>query len=236
MCENCRDGRIGRRNFLKLGAAGLAAISFGGAARAAVGPATLLSPDQALAALKEGNARYVAQPQLCVADLARARGAVTGGQAPWATIIACSDSRSPPELIFGGKGLGELFVARNAGNMVDTATLGTVEYGAAVLGAPLLVVLGHSSCGAVVAATEVVEKNATFPGAIGRMVDPIIPAALAARGQPGDYVTNAIKESARRTAASLPLQSTVLAGMARDGKLKIVSGYYDLATGAVTWL
>ena len=105
-------------------------------------------------------------------ELAKRRGELAGHQAPWATIVGCSDSRVPPELLFGGLGLGELFVARNAGNLADTATVGTLEYGAAVLGSPLIVVLGHSSCGAVKAACEVVTSNATFPGSIGPMIDP----------------------------------------------------------------
>ena len=88
---------------------------------------------------------------------------------------AAPTAASPPELLFGGLGLGELFVARNAGNMVDTATMGTIEYGAAVLGAPLILVLGHERCGAVVAACDVVAKKATFPGSIGPMVKAIVP-------------------------------------------------------------
>ena len=111
----------------------------------------------------------------------------------------CADSRVPPELIFGGQGVGDLFIARNAGNVVDTATLGTVEYGAAVLGSPLIVVLAHTACGAVKAACDVVTKNATYPGAIGPMIEPIVPAALAVHNDPGDFVDNAAKESARRT-------------------------------------
>ena len=157
-------------------------------------------------------------------------------QAPWATIISCADSRVPPELIFGGHGLGELFVARNAGNLVDTATLGTVEYGAAVLGSPLIVVLAHTSCGAVKAACDIATKNATFPGAIGPMVEPIVPAALAVRGQAGDFANNAAKESARRTAARLTATSTLIAGLAGEGKLKIVAAIYDLQSGVVTYL
>ena len=95
------------------------------------GKGTSLTPDQALAALERaGNARYVSNPQVCVMELAKRRADVAGHQAPWATIVGCSDSRVPPELLFGGLGLGELFVARNAGNLVDTATMGTVEYGA----------------------------------------------------------------------------------------------------------
>src|SRR4051812_25639742 len=217
MCLNCENAGIGRRDLLKLGAAGVVALGLGGVARqarAATGIATALSPDEALAALKTGNERYVSHPQLCSIDLAEQRSAVATHQAPWATIISCADSRVPPELIFGGHGVGELFVARNAGNLVDTATLGTVEYGAAVLGAPLVVVLAHTSCGAVKAACDVVTKNATYPGAIGHMIEPILPAALAVRNNPGDFVDNAAKESAKRIAARLTAASTLIAGLA----------------------
>ncbi len=238
MCGNCESGGIGRRSLLKLGAAGLVALGLAasGRADAAGGAPTALSPDEALAALKTGNQRYVSNPQLCAVDLAKQRSAVAGHQAPWASIISCADSRVPPELVFGGHGVGELFVARNAGNLVDTATLGTVEYGAAVLGSPLIVVLAHTSCGAVKAACDVVTKNATYPGAIGPMIDPILPAALAVRDEPGDFVNNAAKESAKRTAARLTAASTLLAGLAGAGKLKIAPAIYDLDTGVVSYL
>ena len=239
MCERCESGLFRRRNVLQLGAAGLLAMNLGGvtgAARAAEGSRSALTPDEALAALKEGNARYVAQPELCVLELAAQRDAVASHQAPWATVIACADSRVPPELIFGGYGVGELFVARNAGNLVDTATLGTVEYGAAVLGSPLIVVLGHTACGAVKAACDVVTKNATYPGAIGPMIEPIVPAALAVTDQPGDFTNNAAMESARRTAARLTTASKLLAAATGTGKLNIVPAIYNLQTGVVDWL
>jgi carbonic anhydrase len=239
MCGKCWNEGIGRRNLLKLGAAGVVALGLGGApwqARAAEGAPTALSPDDALAALKSGNERYVSDPQLCSTDLAKQRSEVAPHQAPWVTIIACADSRVPPELIFGGRGLGELFVARNAGNLVDTATLGTVEYGAAVLGSPLIVVLAHTSCGAVKAACDVVTENATYPGAIGVMIEPILPAALAVRSDPGDFVNNAARASAKRTAGRLTAASTVLAGLAGAGKLKIAAAIYDLQSGVVAYL
>ena len=238
MCSNCDGEGVGRRDFLKIGA-GLLAIGLGGAswsARAAESAAPALSPDAALAALKAGNELYVSHPELCSIDLAAQRNAVAGHQAPWATIISCADSRVPPELIFGGHGVGELFVARNAGNLVDTATLGTVEYGAAVLGSPLIVVLAHTSCGAVKAACDVVTKNATYPGAIGPMIEPILPAAISARNEAGDFVDNTAKESARRTARRLTASSKVLAGLTGSQKLKIVAAIYDLQTGAVTYI
>ena len=230
---------MSRRGFLASGAAALTVLPLVGAsgmARAAYGAATTLSPDEALAALKSGNERYVSHPELCSIDLAAQRSAVARSQAPWATVISCADSRVPPELIFGGHGIGELFVARNAGNLVDTATLGTVEYGAAVLGSPLIVVLAHTSCGAVKAACDVVTKNATFPGAIGPMIEPILPAALAVRDAAGDFVVNAAKESARRTAARLPTGSALLADLTKQGKLKFVAAIYDLESGVVSYL
>jgi carbonic anhydrase len=239
MCRTCESQATGRRDFLKFSAAGLAAFALAGAmrpVRAAEGAPTSLTPDEALAALKSGNERYVSDPEICSLDLAKQRASVAGHQAPWATIIACADSRVPPELIFGGRGVGELFVARNAGNLVDTATLGTVEYGAAVLGSPLIVVLAHTACGAVKAACDVVTKNATYPGAIGPMIEPILPAALAVRGEPGDYVNNAAKKSAQRTAARVTAVSTLISGLAGEGKLKIVAAIYDLETGVVSYL
>jgi carbonic anhydrase len=205
-------------------------------ARAADGMPSVLTPDQALAALQEGNRKFVSSPEACTADLALRRAEVASHQAPWATIISCADSRVPPELIFGGLGLGELFIARNAGNLVDTATIGTVEFGAAVLGSPLIVVLGHSRCGAVAAAGRVVTENATFPGSIGPLIEPIIPAAIAVQGAPGDFVENAGRASAVRTVGRLDAASTILSGLVGDGKLKIVAAYYDLDSGAVEFL
>ena len=239
MCSNCEEKGVGRRELLKLGAASILTLGLGGVsgyARAAEGAPTKLSSGEALAALKSGNERYVSHPELCSNDLAKQRSAAATHQAPWATIISCADSRVPPELIFGAHGVGELFVARNAGNLVDTATLGTVEYGAAVLGSPLIVVLAHTSCGAVKAACDVVTKNATYPGAIGPMIEPILPAALAVRNNPGDFVNNAAKESARRTARWLTATSTLIAGLASERKLKIAAAIYDLNTGVVSYL
>jgi carbonic anhydrase len=236
---NCNVQSIGRRDLLKFSVASAVALGLGGvpaAAGAAEGAPTALSPDEALAKLKAGNERYVGHPELCSIDLAAQRGAVAGHQAPWATVISCADSRVPPELIFGGHGVGELFVARNAGNLVDTAVLGTVEYGAAVLGSPLIVVLAHTGCGAVKAACDVVTRNATYPGAIGPMIEPIVPAALAVKGQPGDFVNNAAQASAKRTAARLITASTLIAGLASSGKVKITPAIYDLKTGVVSYL
>jgi carbonic anhydrase len=239
MPDKPHNSALDRRSLLALGAGSIASTVIGSHMCAAEAPAPggpARSPARALEGLKEGNARFMSQPQVCAMDLAKQRASVAGGQAPWATILSCADSRVPPELVFGGRGLGELFVARNAGNLADTATIGTLEYGAAVLGSPLIVVLGHSHCGAVKAACEVVADNATFPGSIGPMIDPIIPAALAVRGRPGDFVDNSVRESTRRTARRLAAASNTLAGLIASGKLVILAAHYDLDTGQVEYL
>lgn len=234
MCINCLQ--LGRRRFLS--AAGIAGTGLLlGTRRAAASPAaTALSPVDALAALKAGNQKFVAAPLACEKDMARQRAEVAKSQSPWATILTCADSRVVPELVFGGTGLGELFVARNAGNMADTATLGTLEYGAEHLGSPLIVVLGHERCGAVAAAVEVVTKKARLPGSIGLMVDAIVPAVQAVLGKPGDLIDNAVRENSRRTAAKIASESAIIGELAGQGKVKIVYAHYDLDSGVVEFL
>lgn len=239
MCEVCGGRSLSRRSMLSWLGAGVLAGGYliaGGAAKAAGDPGTSMTADEAFAKLKAGNDKYVQSPQLCAADLANARNATTGSQTPWATIVSCSDSRVPPELLFGGLGIGDLFINRTAGNTADgSASMGTIEYGAAVLGTPLIVVLGHEKCGAAIAACDIVTKKATFPGAIGPMVRPIVPAAEAAKGRPGDFIENTVRENARRTAARIS-RSKLVADRVKDGKVKVVAGYYALATGKVEYL
>ena len=170
--DRTKDG-IDRRSLMALGvaaaatAAGVTRVLAPSPAVAAHSQATSLSADDALSALKTGNGRYVSQPQECVVGLAEARARVAGAQSPWATIISCADSRVPPELVFGGLGLGELFVARNAGNLVDTATMGTVEYGAAVRLALSRTVLSRKSPAA--------SRTARAAGTMGSIMGPIEP-------------------------------------------------------------
>lgn len=240
MCNVCDDKMMARRRFLGLAGMGLVAGSMslmgGSAAWAAGGPKTTLTADQALAKLMEGNAKFVAGPQLCEADLLNAREKVSHGQAPWATIVGCADSRVPPELVFGGLNVGEIFIARNAGNMVDTATMGTIEYGSGVLGVPLIVVLGHQSCGAVAAACDAVTKKAHYPGSIEPMVKQIIPSVKAVLKQPGDLVDNAVRENAKRTAKKIATKSPIISGLVKEGKVKVVAARYDLEKGKVEFL
>jgi carbonic anhydrase len=238
MCIACQNFALPRRSFLALAASGATAaatIALSNRALAA-GATTSVTPDEALARLKSGNEKFVSAPQLCAADHAQQREAIAKAQTPWAAILGCADSRMPPELVFGGVGLGELFVDRNAGNMADTATMGTLEYGAVELGVPLIVVLGHQRCGAVAAACSVVEKRTKFPGSIGPMVAAIVPAARAVHGKPGDFVENAVRESAKRTAAKIATDSKIVAGLVRAKKVKVLAAYYDLGSGKVEYL
>ncbi len=237
MCLECDKFSLNRRNFLSLSAAGFAATSvFGNRLAFAAGAATSVTADEAIAKLKAGNEKYVSAPQVCAVELSKQRDQVAKGQAPWATIITCSDSRVPPELLFGGLGLGELFVARNAGNMVDIATMGTIEYGAEHVVVPLIVVMGHEKCGAVAAACAVVEKHEKFPGSIGPMVDAIVPTAKAVFGKPGDFVDNTVRESAKRTATKVATKSEIVSHLIKANKVKVLAARYDLDDGRVEFI
>ncbi len=226
---------LSRRGFLGcLCCAGAAAASgVPGHAHAATGPRTTLTPDQALALLKEGNDRFVTDaPYRRAADRDR-RIEIARGQAPFAVLVSCSDSRVPPELLFG-RGLGELFIVRNAGNTVDTTALGSIQYAVAELGVPLVLVLGHERCGAVDAAVQVVTKNATFPGAIGQMIEPIVPAVIQAQARGGDLLDAAVRANVSRTVDRLRTASEpLLLEPQRAGRLRIVGARYDLDDGDV---
>ncbi len=238
MCDLCNPGQLGRRSFLALAGLATLATATGLGVRPSHASAgtTRVSPEEALEKLKAGNARFVADAEVCAADLKQQRASVATGQAPWAAILSCADSRLPPELVFGGAGLGALFVSRNAGNLADTDVLGTLEYGTEHLGVPLVVVMGHQRCGAVAAACEAVAKGTVFPGSIGPMIAPIMTVATAVKNEPGDFVTNTIKESARRTAAAIPKNSEIIAHLVHEEKVRIVPAYYELDSGAVTFL
>ena len=235
-------GGLSRRAMFRTacgGTLGLAAmLGAAPASFAAGGNKSALSPDEALEKLKQGNADFLADKQSSAPKDHNRRIEIARGQAPFAVLVGCSDSRVPPEVLFGA-GLGELFIVRNAGNTVDTVALGSIEYGVAVLGAPLLVVLGHERCGAVDAAVQVVKKNASFPGSIGQMIQPILPAALMAAATQGadakdeDLLDAAVRENVRRVVMRLRNSEPMLMDPIKSGKLKVVGARYDLDDGKV---
>jgi carbonic anhydrase len=151
---------------------------------------------------------------------------VVAGQSPFAVILGCADSCVPPE-VFCDQGLGDLFVVRNAGNVVDEVVLGSLEYGVEHLGAPLVVVLGHTQCGAVTAAVQ----GGHAAGHIGSIVDRRQPAVAAASRQAGDAVLNAIRANVQQAVAALQACQPILAEAVKLGQLKIVGGLYHLDTG-----
>jgi len=237
MCVVCHGFTPDRRQFLSLAATSFATTAlFDRTSAFAAGATTNVTADEAIARLKAANEKYLSAPELCSTDLARQREQVAQAQSPWATILTCSDSRVPPELLFADLRLGELFVARNAGNIADTDTMGTIEYGADHLGIPLVVVLGHERCGAVSAACAVVEKHETFPGSIGPMVDAIVPVAKAVFGNPGDFVDNTVRENAKRTAIKIATKSQIVSHLIKADKVKVLAARYDLDDGRVEFL
>lgn len=187
--------------------------------------------DEALTRLVTGNERYVkAQMEHPRRGIDR-RQELTDGQKPFAIILGCADSRVSPTVAFD-QGLGDLFVIRVAGNVVDTTVLGSIEYAAAFLEVPLIVVLGHSSCGAVGAAVA----GGDLPGHLPDLIKIIEPAVKRARDAAGDLLENAIQANAKRVAHELATSEPVLAGLVSEGKLKVVAAEYYLEDGRVEWL
>ena len=243
MMPPCRCGNplhhalpSGRRGFLAaagaLACTGLGGVTASRPARAAAGPHTDLTADQALELMQRGNRDFVTDAPFRTGATTRERRiAIAAAQTPFCVLLGCSDSRVSPELLFG-RGLGELFIVRNAGNVVDLAVTGSIEYAVAELGVPLVVVLGHQRCGAVSAAVSVVQNNTTFPGSIGQMVEPIVPAVLKARTLGGDLLDQSVRENVRRVAARLPSASSILQEES-EKRIKIVGAYYDLDDGKV---
>lgn len=194
-----------------------------------------LTPDEALERLREGNQAFASDHPLPVSLGGERRHALAAGQAPFAVLVSCSDSRVPPEMVFG-RGLGELFTIRMAGNTIDTTALGSIEYAVEHLGVPLVVVMGHERCGAVSAAADVVQRNAHFPGAIGAMLQPIIPAVLVARAThpESDLVDQSVRENVRQVVQHLrETASPALLERQASGDLRIVGARYDLDDGVV---
>jgi len=246
MCQRCgnaqHEGRVSRRDFLWTGAlAALAPWSMGRAGAAeppapgAPPPPNAISPADALKRLMQGNARYAANTPN-QRDFSAGRAARVKAQYPIAAILSCADSRVAPEFAFD-QGPGDLFVVRVAGNIVNADLLASLEYGLQMLGIPLVMVLGHSGCGAVGAAIKVVKDEATLPGHLPELIDAIKPAVLAAQ-QAGsaNLLDEAIAENVRRQVARLKDSPPVVQPLYTDRRIDIVGGVYDLASGKIALL
>lgn len=193
-------------------------------------PGVMPAQDQALEKLLAGNRRYRAKNQTYPHQTVARRQALRDRQQPFAVILSCADSRVPPELIFD-QGLGDLFVVRVAGHVVDDAVLASVEFAVTVLGVPLVMVLGHSQCGAVVAAIS----GGELPGSLPKLVSAIQPAVAAAKELPGNLVDNVVRANAGMT-AQLLTRSPLLEQSVTGEQVKIVAALYDLGTGVVELL
>jgi len=232
MKESSPQGNLSRRRMMQLGLAGAAAgLSIGGfelAVPSLANAEDISTPDAAIAELMAGNKRYIAQGMNASAsELAKLRQQTAGGQSPFAAILSCADSRVPAEIVFD-QTIGRLFVTRIAGNFITPEIIGSLEYGAAELGTKAILVMGHSSCGAVKATM----KGEAVPGQISSLFPHIQPAV----DQAGHDLEAAIKANAKIQATLLSQSSPVISEMVKSGKIKVVAGYYDLASGMVTLL
>jgi len=194
-------------------------------------PAAGVTPESALIRLVEGNKRFVAGNPARNTPTAQQWAELSKGQHPFAIILTCADSRVSPEIIFD-QGLGDLFVIRNAGNLTDPHVLGTIEYAVEHLGSRLVVVLGHSRCGAVTAAVS----GGEAPGHIKDIVEDIAPAASMGKKKPGDPIENAIRISAKFTATAISQSEPILSHAVKSGQIKVVTARYDISTGTVEFL
>lgn len=192
---------------------------------------TGVTAEQAMQTLMEGNARFISGHVCHPNQLDEQRAKAVSGQEPFATIVSCSDSRVPPEIVFD-QGIGNLFVVRTAGEVMDNATIGTIEYSVEHFHVPLVVVLGHDDCGAVKAAVD----GGAAPGQINYIVDAIKPAVDTAKGMRGDLLSNSINVNAQDVAAQLQATHPILSEHVKEGKLQIVAARYHLDTGAVELL
>jgi carbonic anhydrase len=238
MKKQYNQANVSRRNLLKLSAGAIGAgVLTAGVGGNLVSPKKALAqdkdkkeftPDQALQELLAGNERFVKAKRRNPNQSLQRLQEVAKGQKPFASILGCADSRVPSEIVFD-QGLGDLFVCRVAGNIAIDEEIGSLEFGSLVLGAKVIMVLGHERCGAV----DATIKGAQVPGKIGTLLAAIKPGVERSQGQPGNRLENACKANILVQVEKLK-SSPVLAELIKANKLKIVGGYYDLDTGRVS--
>jgi carbonic anhydrase len=240
MCQQCRAQplALSRRGLLSGAGALLAASAVPFAASLAAPEAqeasrpNAISPAQALERLMQGNARYAAnEPH--ERDFSAGRAESTKTQHPFAAVLGCSDSRVVPDLVFD-QGPGDLFIVRVAGNVVNTDGLASFEHAVEHLGVSLLMVLGHSNCGAVTEALGATRMRKELPGHLDDLVKAIEPAVIAAHGRhPSDFLAAAIEENVRLSMKRLMQESEILSEALAQKKIAVSGGVYDLASGTV---
>jgi carbonic anhydrase len=219
---------VSRRRFLATSAGLTLAVATTTLASRSARAQTALAPEAALAQLMDGNARFVAGRLASFEDdLAILKQNTVAKQEPFAAVLSCADSRVPVELVFD-QSIGHVFVARVAGNICTPEIIASLEYGAAVLGTAVIMVLGHAGCGAVKATMS----GKSVPGQISALFAPIRPAVERA----GSDLDAAIKANAQIQADLLRTASPVIADFVAAGKLKVVAGFYEIAAGQVSLL
>jgi carbonic anhydrase len=225
-----------RRRFFTLAGVGFAwsAVRSGFAAvnSTAIPSDNIANPEEALQALSAGNHRYVTGTNLHH-DFGPERPGLVAGQRPFAVILSCSDSRVAPELAFD-QSRGRLFVIRVAGNFVDDSGLASIEYGTSVLGASLVMVLGHTECGALKAAVDVATNGTRLPGHLPKLIAHLEPAVKEARGEGSALVEAAIRQNVRLNVQKLQNSEPVLAALVKTNRVQVAGALYDLTTGRIT--
>jgi carbonic anhydrase len=203
----------------------------------AAGPGPGVTPDAALTMLKEGNARFAAgKPQHPRQDKERRAATATKGQQPFATILSCSDSRAPVELIFD-QGVGDLFIVRVAGNVAGVDETASVEYAVEHLKTPVLLVLGHTKCGAVTAVVQGAHLTGSLPSLASRIRPAVNKTKTAHKDLKGDpLLAAAIKANVYQAMADLSSKSKIVKDLVKAGKVQVVGAIYDLESGQVEWL
>jgi carbonic anhydrase len=240
MCEMCRRNlsstfKPSRRGVIAAAASGMGLLLANAAGAKEVKPPpkpqNVLTPAAALERLMKGNARYVEGVSLRH-DFKHEREALAGGQNPYAAILSCADSRIAPEYAFDSV-RGDLFVCRVAGNFASSEMVASLEYAVAVLGAPLVLVLGHESCGAVDATIKSLKDGTTLPGQLPSLVTALAPAVKAVSGQAGDTLANATRQNVIDNVAKLGTTTPILGAAVEQGKLKVAGAIYRLRDGRV---
>ncbi len=233
MNGNNQSASLSRRNLLKFGAGavGTGVLTAGLGSKLAFPDKAVAkddwTPDQALQALMEGNQRFINGKRISPHQDRARLAEVAKTQKPFAAILSCADSRVPSEIIFD-QGFGDLFICRVAGNIATPEEIGSLEFGTLVLGAKVIMVMGHKRCGAV----DATIKGAQVPGQIATLLDAIKPALKNSRNQTGDELEKATKANVLFQIERLKA-SPIISQLIKEEKLTIAGGYYDLDTGAV---